>query len=146
MEAWPRGCSRRCLCALARVWATKNFGIDQAGSDWILVVDADERVTDGLRQEIQALLAVGPPADIGGYEIPRRNYFYGKWIQGGGLYPDYQLRLFRKTAGRYDDVRLHENFVLQGRRERCGALHPLQHADREPPHPQDDAVYHAGSG
>ncbi len=96
----------------------KNFGIDQAGSDWILVVDADERVTDGLRQEIQALLAGGPPADIGGYEIPRRNYFYGKWIQGGGLYPDYQLRLFRKTAGRYDDVRLHENFVLQGRRER----------------------------
>lgn len=96
----------------------KNFGIDQAGSDWILVVDADERVTDGLRQEIQALLAGGPPADIGGYEIPRRNYFYGKWIQGGGLYPDYQLRLFRKTAGRYDNVRLHENFVLQGRRER----------------------------
>lgn len=96
----------------------KNFGIDHAAADWILVVDADERVTDGLRQEIQALLAGAPPSDIGGYEIPRRNYFYGKWIQGGGLYPDYQLRLFRKTSGRYDDVRLHENFVLQGRRER----------------------------
>ena len=49
--------SRRCLCAPGPVWATENFGIDQAGSDWILVVDADERVTDGLRQEIQALLA-----------------------------------------------------------------------------------------
>ena len=96
----------------------KNFGIDQAGAEWILVVDADERVTDGLRREIQALLAAIPPAEIGGYEIPRRNFFYGKWIQGGGLYPDCQLRLFRKTAGRYDDVRLHENFTLSGRRER----------------------------
>ena len=96
----------------------KNFGIDQADADWILVVDADERITDGLRREIQALLAASPAADIGGYEIPRRNFFYGKWIQGGGLYPDYQLRLFRKTAGRYDDVRLHENFHLSGRRER----------------------------
>jgi len=96
----------------------KNFGIDQAGADWILVVDADERVPDALRQEIQALVDSRPPADIGGYEIPRRNVFYGKWIQGGGLYPDYQLRLFRKTAGRYDDVRLHENLALSGRRER----------------------------
>lgn len=96
----------------------KNFGIDHADADWILVVDADERITDGLRREIQALLAASPAADIGGYEIPRRNFFYGKWIQGGGLYPDYQLRLFRKTAGRYDDVRLHENFHLSGRQER----------------------------
>ncbi len=96
----------------------KNFGIDQARAEWILVVDADERVTDGLRREIQALLAAAPSAEIGGYEIPRRNFFYGKWIQGGGLFPDYQLRLFRKTSGRYDDVRLHEHFTLAGRRER----------------------------
>ena len=112
-----------------RPWAgygpQKNFGIDQAGADWILVVDADERVTDGLRREIQNLLATGPPPDIGGYEIPRRNFFYGKWIQGGGLFPDYQLRLFRKTSGRYDDVRLHEHLTLSGRRER---LHePFDH-------------------
>lgn len=105
-----------------RPWAgygpQKNFGIDQAGADWILVVDADERVTDDLRREIQTLLATGPPMEISGYEIPRRNFFYGKWIQGGGLFPDYQLRLFRKAAGRYDDVRLHENLRLSGRRER----------------------------
>ena len=96
----------------------KNFGIDHAGAEWILVVDADERVPDALRQEIQSLLAATPSMDVGGYEIPRRNFFYGKWIQGGGLYPDYQLRLFRKTAGRFDDVRLHENLTLTGRRER----------------------------
>ncbi|MCK6492633.1 MAG: glycosyltransferase family 2 protein [Nitrospira sp.] len=96
----------------------KNFGIDQAGADWILIVDADERVPAALRQEIESLLADGPPVEIGGYEIPRRNFFYGKWIQGGGLYPDYQLRLFRKSAGRYDDVKLHENLQLTGRRAR----------------------------
>src|SRR5688500_6701792 len=66
-----------------RPWAgygpQKNFGIAQARADWILVVDADERVTDDLRQEIQALLAARPAAEIGGYEIPRRNFFDGKW-------------------------------------------------------------------
>ena len=112
-----------------RSWAgygpQKNFGIDQAGADWILVVDADERVTDELRREIQALLAAQPAADIGGYEIPRRNFFYGKWIQGGGLFPDYQLRLFRREAGRYDDVRLHENLRLTGLRERLSE--PFEH-------------------
>ena len=53
----------------------KNFGIDQAGTEWILVVDADERVSDGLRGEIEGLLTTPPPAEIEGYEIPRRNFF-----------------------------------------------------------------------
>jgi glycosyltransferase involved in cell wall biosynthesis len=86
----------------------KNFGIDKTNADWVLVVDADERVTEPLQKEILALLRTGPPADVAGFEIPRRNYFYGKWIRGGGIYPDYQLRLFRRSAGRYDDVLLHE--------------------------------------
>jgi len=92
----------------------KNFGIDQAGGNWILVVDADERVTEPLREEIVVLLQSGPPADVAGFEIPRRNYFYGKWIRGGGIYPDHQLRLFRRSAGRYDDVLLHERLQLKG--------------------------------
>ena len=96
----------------------KNFGIDQARADWILIVDADERVPKALRDEILALLRGNPDPETAGYEIPRRNYFYGKWIEGGGLYPDFQLRLFRKTAGRYDDVLLHENFRLEGRTSR----------------------------
>ena len=103
----------------------KNFGIDQATSDWILIVDADERVTAPLREEIGQLMKAGPPADVGGYEIPRRNYFYGRWIQGGGISPDYQLRLFRRTAGRYDDVLLHERFQLTGHVARLSL--PLDH-------------------
>lgn len=103
----------------------KNFAFDQASADWLLVVDADERVTEPLRQEIQRALTAGPPGDLAGYEIPRRNFFYGRWIRGGGIYPDYQLRLFRRRAGRYDDVLLHERLQLTGRIARL--TQPLDH-------------------
>ncbi|HXF91874.1 MAG TPA: glycosyltransferase family 2 protein [Nitrospiraceae bacterium] len=103
----------------------KNFGIDQAGADWILIVDADERVTEALRDEILRTLRQGPPSDVVGYEIPRRNFFYGKWIRGSGYYPDYQLRLFKRSAGRYDDVLLHEHLCLDGRVARL--TNPLDH-------------------
>jgi glycosyltransferase involved in cell wall biosynthesis len=103
----------------------KNFGIDQARADWILIVDADERVTEELREEILRTLRQAPPAEVAGYEVPRRNVFYGKWIRGSGYYPDYQLRLFRRAAGRYDDVLLHEHLRLTGRVERLAG--PLNH-------------------
>jgi (heptosyl)LPS beta-1,4-glucosyltransferase len=103
----------------------KNFAMDQATAEWILVVDADERVTDTLQQEIRRVLQAGPASDVAGFEIPRRNFFYGRWIRGGGIYPDYQLRLFRRSAGRYDDVLLHENLRLSGRIERL--VHPMDH-------------------
>lgn len=103
----------------------KNFGMDHARAEWILIVDADERITPALREEIQAALKAGPPDEISGFEIPRRNFFYGRWIRGGGIYPDYQLRLIRKTAGRYDDTQLHENLRLRGRVERL--RQPMDH-------------------
>ena len=93
----------------------KNFAIERAQGDWILIIDADERVTDGLRHEIQNLLKRGDPDPrIAGYRIPRRNYFYGRWMRHGGMFPDFQIRLFRKERGRYDDTFLHENLVLHG--------------------------------
>ena len=90
----------------------KNYGLDQATADWILIVDADERVPDVLRDEIIA--TIGQPVAPAGFEIPRRNFFYGRWIRGGGMFPDYQLRLFKRHAGRYDDVLLHEHLRLEG--------------------------------
>jgi glycosyltransferase involved in cell wall biosynthesis len=102
----------------------KNFGIDQAKADWILIVDADERVPAALREEIRAATA-GAARDVAGFEIPRRNYFYGTWLQGGGVFPDRQLRLFRRTAGRYDDTLLHEHLNVSGR---IGVLtQPFEH-------------------
>jgi len=107
----------------------KNFAINQSGSEWILVLDADERVTEALRNEILHVLsagASGSPADPpAAFEIPRRNFFYGKWIRGGGLFPDYQIRLFRRSAARYDETLLHERLQVSGRIERLAS--PLDH-------------------
>lgn len=103
----------------------KNVGIDKASGEWVLIVDADERVSDALREEVQSLLRNPVPGEIAGFEIPRRNFFYGGWIRGGGLYPDYQLRLFRRSAGRYDDTALHERLRLDGRTQRLRS--PMDH-------------------
>ena len=48
------------------------------------------------------------------YEIPRRNYFYGAWVRHAGVYPDYQIRLFRRGRARYNDVPVHENLIVLG--------------------------------
>lgn len=102
-----------------RAWpgfaAQKNFAIDQAGGDWILSLDADERVTPELRERIRSILKDDGPAD--GYSIPRRNIFWGKWVRRGGLYPDYQLRLFRRKSGRFVENAVHESVTVAGRVE-----------------------------
>ena len=92
----------------------KNFGIQQAQGAWILIVDADERVTSELRDEIKQCLCSSLPPDVKGFRISRKNYFYGYWLRYGGTYPDFQLRLFLKTAGRYNDTLIHENLILEG--------------------------------
>lgn len=108
-----------------RVWvrpwpgfaAQKNFALEQATGDWVLSLDADERVTPELRERIARILAADaagvPEAD--GYSIPRRNMFWGAWVRHGGLYPDYQLRLFRRRAGRFVADVVHESVRVEGR-------------------------------
>ncbi len=103
----------------------KNAGIDKASGEWILIVDADERVTETLRDEILSVLRNPVSQDVAGFEVPRRNFFYGGWIRGGGLYPDYQLRLFRRSAGHYDDTALHERLRVHGRIQRLQS--PMDH-------------------
>lgn len=94
--------------------AQKNFGMDQASSEWILIVDADERVTQPLREEILSRINQWKEGDPVAYEIPRKNYFYGAWVRHAGVYPDYQIRLFRRGSARYNDVPVHENLMVQG--------------------------------
>ena len=92
----------------------KNFGMAQASSDWILILDADERVTEDLRDEVRACLGrwqLGAPL---AYRIPRRNFFYGAWVRRAGVYPDYQVRLFRRGCAQYNDVAVHENLLVEG--------------------------------
>jgi glycosyltransferase involved in cell wall biosynthesis len=89
--------------------AQKNSAIHKASGDWILSLDADERVTDSLRIEIQQRLDL--KNSVSGYYIPRKNYFCGKWIRYGGWYPDYSLRLFRKISGRFENRSVHEKVL-----------------------------------
>jgi glycosyltransferase involved in cell wall biosynthesis len=93
--------------------AQKNFALDQATSPWVLSLDADERVLPELREEIRQVLAADGPLD--GYYVPRQNVFLGRVIRHGGLFPDHQLRLFRRGAGRFRDVRVHEGVEVTGR-------------------------------
>ena len=101
---------------LVRPWpgfaAQKNFGLEQAHGDWILSLDADEVVSAPLREEIAAILAGG--GRHAGYTIPRRNVFWGRWVRHGGLYPDWQLRLFQRGRGRFVKRTVHESVTVDG--------------------------------
>jgi len=90
--------------------AQKNFAADQASNDWVLSMDADERVTPALAGEIRALLQRGP--DAAGYRIRRVSYYLGRWIRSTDWFPDYQLRLYDRRAGRWNGLRIHESFRL----------------------------------
>jgi glycosyltransferase involved in cell wall biosynthesis len=91
-------------------WALENLPFR---TEWVLILDADERVSPELRDEICAMFAAGAPT-CDGYYLNRRFMFYGKWIRHSGWYPSWNLRLFRRALGRYEDRALDEHVVLQG--------------------------------
>ena len=101
---------------IVRPWpgfaAQKNFGLGRATGEWVLSLDADETVSPALREEIAAILAGGPAAE--GYAVPRRNVFWGRWVRHGGLYPDWQVRLFRRGRGRFVERAVHESVTIDG--------------------------------
>ncbi|MBI5740612.1 MAG: glycosyltransferase family 2 protein [Nitrospirae bacterium] len=100
----------------------KQRAVDYTEGPWVLVLDADERVTSGLREEIMKTL---PDTDFSGFYVPRENYFSGKLIRYGGWRPDYTLRLFRKDKGSFEVREVHEKVLVKGR---VGHLkNPLKH-------------------
>jgi len=92
----------------------KNFALKQANNEWVLSVDADERISPELRQEILSLNF----SEADGFYLPRRNYFLGKQIRSCGWSPDYQLRLFRKSNATLSDRQVHESFVVKGTKKK----------------------------
>ena len=96
--------------------AQKNTAIELATGDWILSLDADEVVSTDLAADVGRILTANGPAD--GYAVPRRNIFWGRWVRHGGLYPDWQVRLFRRTRGRFAARAVHESVSVDGRVER----------------------------
>ena len=105
--------------------AQKNFGIAQASSEWILIVDADERVSLPLKREVISQIDRWKTGDPVAYEIPRKNFFYGAWVRHAGVYPDYQLRLFRRGSAEYNNVPVHENLIVRGAIAQLSS--PLEH-------------------
>lgn len=101
----------------------KNLCIERASNDWILNIDADEMVTPLLREEIERVLEDRGGCD--GFYIPRKSFFLGRWIRHCGWYPDYNLRLFKKGKGRFNEREVHEAVELNGRVGYLG--NPLEH-------------------
>ncbi len=90
----------------------RNAALDLVDADWIFFVDADERGTPELGQEVRRVIAEEPAV---GWWVPRRNMIWGKWIRHTGWYPDYQLRLLKRGRARYDpDREVHEVVILDG--------------------------------
>lgn len=91
----------------------KQKAIDKATKDWILQLDADERVTPKLVEEIKSTIN-NQSQSMNGFWIPRKNLFLGRFLMKGGQYPDYTLRLYRKGKGRLPQKSVHEQAIVEG--------------------------------
>jgi hypothetical protein len=113
---------------IQRAWAgyrdQKAFAHSQATKEWVLLVDADERVTTELRDEIcQALAHDGNK--YSGYALPRLVFYLNRWWWRGGWYPDYDVRLFRRERAAWGGSDPHEKIVMDGKVRRL--RNPLHH-------------------
>jgi len=91
----------------------KNYTIGLAKNEWILSLDADERLSPGLTEEIQESLR--NPGDVLGFFFPRRSFYLGRWICHGEWYPDHQLRLFKRGRGQWQGTNPHGRVVVPGK-------------------------------
>lgn len=110
-QAWP-GFGRQ-----------KNSALDLANGDWVLSLDADERVTPELRAEL--LQSIVRDGGNEAFEIPRSSSYCGQFIHHSGWSPDYVLRLFRRGRARFSDDLVHERVLFEGPRRRLAS--PLLH-------------------
>ncbi len=109
-------CRRYTDRVIERSWdgyrAQKQFATEQATYDWVLSLDADEMLSTELRKEI--LEWKDQKSDCQGYQLARKTFFMGRWISHTTWYPDWQMRLFAKSAGRWEGGRVHESFRVSG--------------------------------
>lgn len=92
----------------------KNFGLHQASADWVFILDADERISISLKDEIETVLSARSQDGPVAYYVSRHNYYFGELVLHAGCYPDYQLRLFRQGIGYLDAAEPHNKFHFSG--------------------------------
>ncbi|MCP9495800.1 MAG: glycosyltransferase family 2 protein [Pyrinomonadaceae bacterium MAG19_C2-C3] len=102
---------------IVRAWLgfakQKQFAAECATHDWIFSLDADERVSDELRDSIEALRLLDDERRADGYTIARRTFYMNRWIRGGGWYPDRQLRLYHRACGEWAGAHVHESVKMK---------------------------------
>jgi glycosyltransferase involved in cell wall biosynthesis len=91
----------------------REIALLKAAHKWIFPLDADERCSEALKNEI--LSVINSENDIAGFRIPRKSFFLGKWIKHCGWYPGYQTRLFLKDKTKVADRLVHEGYVVEGK-------------------------------
>ncbi len=113
-------------CAAQWNWALNNVPFS---NEWVLVLDADERIPQLLAEEIVRTVS-NPAQEFSGYYLKFRFWFMGRWLRHGGLYPTWVMRLFRRSAGRFGRHGVSEHLILEGRK---GYLqHAFDHDDNKP--------------
>ena len=90
----------------------RNYAYSLATNEWVLSLDADERATPELMDEIAALLK--QPDLLNGYHMPRKNFIGSRWVRYGGWYPSPQLKLFKKSEFKYEEVEVHPRAFMKG--------------------------------
>jgi glycosyltransferase involved in cell wall biosynthesis len=122
---------------IAEEWAgyghARDLAAAAASGEWILAVDADERVPEALAKEIRGIVSGEEPPAAPVYAVARRAFFLGRWIRHCGWYPGYVPRLFRNGEARYNEARVHEGLVFAGTAARL--RNPLDHYT-------DDNLFH----
>ncbi len=91
----------------------KQYAVDQCGNDWVLILDADERVPEQTSKIINKILTENHEA-YAGYSFHRKNFFHGKWIRHCGWWPNRVLRLVDRRQGRFSDDLVHEKWLCDG--------------------------------
>ncbi len=120
----------------------KNWAIPQCSHEWVLQIDADERIDDMLQKEIQMILE-NPPEGVDGYRINFKHYLIGQWVRHSGMYPEFHLRFFRRDVGRFQDrevdahvlvpnqvITLHGHILHFGTEQLSQRLRPLDRYTR----------------
>lgn len=117
----------------SRAWdgfaTQRNFSLTKATKDWIFILDADERISPELREQIQGILTVKTPS-YAAYDVGRRNFFYGKEMKHGGWNTERMVRLFQKGKASYASQQIHEYLQVEGEVGHLdGSLYHFTHRD-----------------